>query len=72
MVEKSNNPVCNIDFSSKKCKPCEGKTPPLNSVQAKQYLQSIQGWELFEDSKIKKEFKFKNFPEAIGFVNNVA
>jgi len=72
MAENSNNPICNIDFDVKKCKPCEGGTPPLNLQQANQYLQAVQGWELFEGAKIKKEFKFKNFLESMAFVNNLA
>ncbi len=57
----------------KKCVPCEGGVPPLNKMQAGDYLKETPGWEIMEDGKkIKREFKFKSFKEAIVFVGKVA
>jgi len=64
--------TCPLDFSTKKCKPCEGGTPPLTPETAQQYLASLTGWELLEGAKIKKEFKFKNFVGSMDFVNRLA
>jgi 4a-hydroxytetrahydrobiopterin dehydratase len=63
---------CAVDLSSKKCKPCEGGTPPLSAQDTDKYLAQISGWELVEATKIRKEFKFKAFMEAIDFVNKIA
>ena len=32
------------DLSKKRCKPCEGKTQPLNRVMVEGYLASLPGW----------------------------
>jgi pterin-4a-carbinolamine dehydratase len=72
MEEQSSGSTCKIDFATKKCQPCEGGTPPLTAEAATKYLASIAGWELFEGTKIKKEFKFKNFIGAMDFVNRLA
>lgn len=59
------------DLVQKKCKPCEGNTPPLKGAQLGEYLGSLQGWEPVEDRKITKTFKFPDFRKALEFVNRV-
>ncbi len=62
-----------MNLLQKKCVACEGGVPPLTEEESHKYLSQTLGWELLEGAKkIKKEFKFKNFKEAIVFVNNVA
>ncbi len=64
--------ICPSDLSGKKCKPCEGGTLPLSPDAISVYLKGVSGWQVEEDKKIKKEFKFKDFKAAMGFVNKVA
>lgn len=53
--------------------PCEGGVKPLSKADAEDYLDEISGWTLDEKAqKISKEFKFKDFIEAIDFVGRVA
>ncbi len=62
-----------INLLNKKCVPCEGGVPPFDVKEAKNYLAHIPGWLLDGGStKISKEYKFKNFVEAMGFVKKVA
>src|SRR3989338_3499629 len=63
---------CDIDFGSKKCKPCAGGTLPLDAETAQRYLNSVAGWELVEGVKIKQEFKFADFKQSMDFTNKVA
>ena len=63
------NVACNL--TDKKCVPCEGAMPPFSHEQVQEYLDQVQGWALVEDKKIEKNFKFKNFKEALAFVNKV-
>lgn len=61
------------DLTKKKCIPCEAGTPPLTPDQINQYLPQLKTeWEVIENSKIKKKFKFADFKEAMQFVNKVA
>jgi len=60
------------NLAAKKCVPCEGGTPPLESEKIQEYLKQVEGWEVVDDKLIKKTFKFKTFREAIDFVNQVA
>ncbi len=62
------------DLTHKKCVPCEGGTKPLEGEKLQEYMHAVGGgWELFdENKKIRKEFTFKDFKEAIEFINRVA
>jgi len=61
-----------IFLSDKKCVACEGGTPPLEAEKVKEYMAELGGgWEVL-GGKIKKDFKFKDFKEAMAFVNKVA
>lgn len=62
-----------MDLASKKCVPCEGGDPPLSRDEAENLLKQVADWELVDDGmlKIKKSYKFKDFKEALNFVNNI-
>ena len=61
-----------MDLSQKKCVACEGGAVPLTQMEAEAMCTHINDWALSSDSKkISKEFKFKNFVEALAFVNKV-
>jgi len=61
------------DLLQKKCVPCEGGTPPLTRQEAEKYLKQVAGWQLSADAKkISRRFVFKDFKEAMAFVNKVA
>ncbi|OHD71401.1 MAG: hypothetical protein A2W19_10410 [Spirochaetes bacterium RBG_16_49_21] len=54
-----------------KCTPIDKAKPPMPLTEAKKMLSEILGWTLV-NSTITREFKFKNFIEAMQFVNKVA
>lgn len=60
------------ELSEKKCIPCHfATTKPLKREELSQYLDQTPDWEVIDDLKIEKKFKFKNFKEALAFVNKV-
>jgi 4a-hydroxytetrahydrobiopterin dehydratase len=54
-----------------KCEPCRGDTPLLSLQDAQTLLRDIHEWTL-KDKAIEREFRFKDFKEAMRFVNQVA
>lgn len=58
-------------LTTKHCIPCENGEGKLNINQIKEYLPLVESWFLVGDT-IKRDFKFKNFKEAMDFVNKVA
>ena len=58
-------------LSSKHCVPCEGGTKPLSPDDYGAFLRTLSGWNDTDQNKIEKIFKFKNFKEALVFINKV-
>jgi len=60
-----------MDLTKQRCVPCEGGDKPFDKKEIEKYLSIVSGWDVIEDLKISKHFKFKNFKEALSFVNKV-
>lgn len=60
-----------MDLSQKKCAPCEAGTPPLEESKVNELLKQVTAWNL-KEGHLYKKFKFRNFVEAIKFVNSIA
>lgn len=61
-----------LHLSEKRCVACEGGTPPMLQAEAQKLMAELHGdWQLGE-KEIERKFKFKDFKEAIAFVNRVA
>ena len=52
-----------------KCVPCEGGIPALTRTEFAPYLSQVKEWKVADDKKIERDFTFKNFREALRFVN---
>lgn len=59
------------DLTKKYCVPCENGEGKLEINKIKEYMPLVHDWFLVGD-QIKRDFKFKNFKDAMKFVNNVA
>ncbi len=59
------------DLRQKFCIACEAGTPPLSVEQAEGMMEQLPGWEL-QENKLTRRFRFKDFKEAMAFVNKVA
>ena len=61
-----------MQLVEQKCAPCAGNQAPLSNGEAGALLKQIPGWELADYGKfISKKYKFKDFKEALAFVNKV-
>ena len=60
-----------MELTNKKCVPCEGGVPALNLDQTNEFFKEIPSW-IFKDEKVHRQFEFKDFKEAMVFVNKVA
>lgn len=60
------------DLINKKCVPCEGGVRPLTPDEYGAFLRNeLSGWNDVDEKSLVKEYKFKNFKEALAFVNKV-
>ena len=62
-----------MDFTTKKCVPCEGGVPKMTPAEAEEALRSLDGWDPRDGStRIHKHYRFKDFRQAMRFVNALA
>jgi 4a-hydroxytetrahydrobiopterin dehydratase len=60
-------------MSSKNCTPCLEGSDPVSLEYAQSRLENLKGWYLFSNNtKIKKDYQFKDFLETLDFVNKVS
>ncbi|MCK9554371.1 4a-hydroxytetrahydrobiopterin dehydratase [bacterium] len=55
-----------------RCVPCEAGAPPLDIRRVKELFAGLKGWELVENKKIRKMFKFKDFAGAKYFLDIIS
>lgn len=61
-----------IHLTDKKCVACEGGIPPLTEAEIAVFKPEVPAWEVSPDQKaISRQFTFKDFKEALAFVNKV-
>src|SRR5258708_4044449 len=63
-----------MNLSNKHCVPCEEGGDPISEYKENELIKEAPEWTLVRDGthKITRLFKFKNFKEAMEFVNKVA
>jgi 4a-hydroxytetrahydrobiopterin dehydratase len=60
------------DLASRECVPCRGGVLPLDDAEISRFLTDLGGdWTVVDGHHIEKEYRFKNFREALEFVNRV-
>jgi len=59
-------------LAEKECIPCKGGVPPLKGQALTTLAQQLDnGWQVIKEHHLEKEYKFKDFREALTFTNKV-
>jgi 4a-hydroxytetrahydrobiopterin dehydratase len=59
------------DLADKTCVPCKGDVPPLAGAELESLSRQLPEWEVVDGHHLRREFRFRNFREALEFVNRV-
>ncbi len=60
------------ELAQKKCKACDGGTPPLKGDALRQFKNQLDaGWHVADEQRLEKQFKFPDFLQALQFTNRV-
>ena len=59
------------ELAAKTCVPCRGDTPPLKGDELHGLATQVPNWEVVGEHHLRRRFRFKNFREALHFVNRV-
>jgi 4a-hydroxytetrahydrobiopterin dehydratase len=60
------------ELAGKTCVPCRGGTPPLKGEEIERLRRQVPEWEVVEEHHLRRRLRFKNFREALDFVNRVS
>ncbi len=60
-----------MKLAEQSCKPVTAGTAPLSLKESEALLPQVPAWSL-KDKEIKREFRFKDFGQAMQFTNKVA
>ena len=59
-------------LAEKECVPCKGGVPPLEGNDLVRLAEQLKGgWRVVNEHHLEKEYRFKNFREALDFTNRV-
>jgi 4a-hydroxytetrahydrobiopterin dehydratase len=58
-------------LAGKHCVPCHGGVPRLTAEEIEPLLAQLGGWRVVEEHHLSKEYGFRNFADALAFVNRV-
>lgn len=75
MQERYNGlmPQLTSNTKQERCQPCEGGAKPLTPDEYEAFLRrELPDWAIRDQRVLEKEYKFKNFKEALAFLNQVA
>ena len=60
------------DLAEQKCIPCRGGIPPLTGEAVRALAERLGGgWRVVDEHHLEKDYAFKNFRDALAFVNRV-
>ncbi len=60
------------NLASMECVPCRGGIPPMAHDEIQGYLADLGGgWRVVDDHHLEKEYRFKDFREALDATNRV-
>ena len=60
------------DLQMQHCVPCEGGEKPLGEAEIQDYLKVVPDWKVVPGPRLVRAFRFRNFKEAMEFVNRMA
>jgi len=59
-------------LAEKECVPCKGEVPPLKGSRLASVASELDGgWQVVKEHHLEKEYKFKDFRQALEFTNKV-
>lgn len=58
-------------LAAKECVPCKGGVPPLKGAALQTLATQLPEWEVVNEHHLCRTFKFRDFVQALAFVNRV-
>ena len=60
------------ELTKKRCVPCRGGVPPLKGGELRRLAAQLSGgWQVVDEHHVEKEYRLRDFREALDFVNQL-
>ena len=59
------------DLAERQCVPCRGGVPPMKGADIAKLSAQLPEWQVVNEHHLQRTYRFKNFAEALDFVNRV-
>lgn len=60
------------ELAERQCVPCRGGVPPIKGEEMQELLRQLNnGWQVVGEHHLEKEYRFRNFREALDFTVRV-
>jgi 4a-hydroxytetrahydrobiopterin dehydratase len=59
-------------LATQRCVPCEGGEPPLAADAVRTLSVHVPQWRVTDQPRLAREFRFRDFKQAMAFVNRMA
>lgn len=60
-----------MSLAEKSCVPCRGGVPPLTREEFEPMLKELRGWEIKNDERLLKSYKFNDFKSSLKLANEI-
>ena len=61
-----------VELADKVCVPCKGGVPPLRGAELEALRSELGGgWQVVDGHHLEKEYRFRDFVQALAFTNRV-
>jgi len=71
-MSPTGDPGAPGDLASRDCVPCKGGVPPLAGEELRTLEGQLGGgWRVVDGHHLAKEYRFRNFADALAFTNRV-
>ncbi len=60
-----------MSLAEKSCVPCRGGVPPLTREEFEPLLKELKGWEIKNDERLLKSYKFNDFKGSLKLANEI-
>jgi 4a-hydroxytetrahydrobiopterin dehydratase len=59
-------------LAGKRCIPCSGGIRPIKGDEITKMLENLKDWKVVEEHHLEKDYIFKDYKQALDFVNAVS
>ena len=59
------------ELAERQCVPCRGGVPPMKGEQINEMSSQLPDWQVVNEHHLQRAYSFKDFREALAFVNRV-